>query len=604
MLRVINHPVMKSILQLISVIPFLLPQSLSAAPIPIRITVQDGQHILIRGDKPYFIKGAGGDGGMAALSASGANSLRLWGEDGLGEKLDQATQAGLTVSAGIWLGQVRQGFDWSDAASLVEQREKVRAVVEKFKDHPALLIWSLGNEMEDTEGRNGAVWSEVDSLAAMVKQIDPNHPVMTVIAEIGGEKVENLHSLCPNIDIVGINSYAGAASVGKRYRELGGTKPYILTEFGTAGIWEIQKDVLGAYPEKTSTAKADDYRRAYEGGVLGHPNLCLGSYTFLWGGKQEVTATWFSMLLPDGSRLAPADTMHELWSGHPPANRCPVISRLDTLGPRTAKPGEMLAATIDSSDPEGDPLSVEWILQQDPAQFGTGGDAEAVPPTFPEAIVRSSLKGAEIKAPENGGLYRLFAYVRDGKGGAAVANVSLQVDAPVIKPKGKPSALPLIVFAEDDTPANYVPSGWMGNTEAIRLDPKCSDNPREGSVCLRCEFSAKDGWGGVVWQSPANDWGDIPGGYDLSGARKLTFWARGAKGGETVSFSFGVLADPKPFPDTAKASLEAITLTAEWQQFEIPVTGKDLTRIKTGFIWTAAGSGSPTVFYLDSVRWE
>ena len=45
---------------------------------------------------------------------------------------------------------------------------------------------------------------------------------MTVIAELGGEKVKNLHRLCPDIDIVGINSYGGAASVPQRYRKAGG----------------------------------------------------------------------------------------------------------------------------------------------------------------------------------------------------------------------------------------------------------------------------------------------------------------------------------------------------------------------------------------------
>ncbi len=576
----------------------------AADPIPVRLQISQGHQQLVRGDKPYFIKGAGGEGGMPKLAEAGANSIRTWGVEGLGETLNQAQRSGLTVCAGIWLGQVRQGFDWSDAASLVEQRDVVRKTVEKYKDHPALLMWSLGNEMEDPEGRNGAVWSEIDSLASMVKKLDSLHPTMTVIAEIGGDKVKYLHQLCPNIDVVGINSYAGAATLGKRYREAGGRKPYVLTEFGTSGIWEIQKDELGAFPEKTSSSKGQDYRQSYAGSVLGEPGLCLGSYAFLWGTKQEVTATWFSMLLTDGSRLAPADAMKELWSGRPPANRCPIISRLGMNGPRSARPGETLTATLEATDPEGDPLTVDWILQHDPAQYGTGGDAEAAPPTFPQAIVKGSLDGAEIKMPDDGGLFRLFAYVRDSKGGAAVANVSLRIDAPIRKPKAKPATLPLVVFAELDSPTTYAPTGWMGNTKAIRLDPKWTGNPHEGAVCLRCEFSATEGWGGVVWQSPANDWGDLPGGFDLSGAGKLTFWARGGKGGETVSFSFGALTDPKPFPDTAKASLEGITLTPQWQRFEIPVTGKNLTRIKTGFIWTVAASATPTEFYLDSIRWE
>lgn len=574
-----------------------------AAPLPVHLSTEGGQSRLVRGGESYFIQGAGGEGGQELLARAGANSIRLWGADQLGEQLDQAQAQGLTVSAGIWLGQVRQGFDWSDAKSLIAQRANVRRVVEQFKDHPALLIWCLGNEVEDPEGQNGAVWSELDSLAAMVKQIDPHHPTMTVIAEIGGNKVPHLHQLCPHIDIVGINAYAGAASVGQRYRDQGGQKPYILTEFGPPGIWEIAQDELGAYPELTSTEKAESYRRAYEGSVRGQ-GLCLGSYAFLWGTKQEVTATWFSMLLPDGSRLAPAETMTRLWTGQPPTNRCPVISHLDMTGARTGTPGMTLTATLDTSDPDGDPLSVTWLLQQDPAQFGTGGDAETVPPTYPEAVTGGLATGARVTLPDGGGLYRLFAYVRDGRGGAAVANVSLNVDAPVIQPAAKTAQLPLALYTEPDHPAAYTPSGWMGDAQSMDMDPAWDQHPQEGASCLRCAFTASSGWGGVVWQSPDNDWGDRPGGYDLTGATKLSFWARGEEGGETVSFSFGIIEAPKPFPDTARAALNNVTLTTAWQRFEIPVDGKDLTRIKSGFVWTVAAQGAPIVFYLDAIRWE
>ena len=96
--------------------------------------------------------------------------------------------------------------------------------------------------MEDWSGKNGAVWTAINSLSVMVHQLDPAHPTMTVVAEIGGDKVKNIHALCPEIDIIGINSYGGAVSLGERYRKLGGTKPYLLTEYGPAGIWEISKN--------------------------------------------------------------------------------------------------------------------------------------------------------------------------------------------------------------------------------------------------------------------------------------------------------------------------------------------------------------------------
>ncbi len=575
----------------------------NAAEPVVRLVDQSGQVRMERNGDVYFVKGVGGDGSLELLSKLGGNSVRTWGEDGLGAKLDAAHKHGLTVTAGIWLGQVRQGFDWSDAASLVRQRQKVREVVERHKDHPALLVWALGNEMEDPAGKNGAVWAEINNLARLVKSIDPRHPTMTVIAEIGGDKVKNLHALCPDIDIVGINSYAGATSVGERYRKLGGTKPYLLTEFGPPGIWEIPKDESGAYHELTSTEKADAYRKAYRSAVLGQPGVCLGSYAFLWGQKQEVTATWFSML-HDGSRVAAADALSELWSGKPVANRCPNIESLKFDGSGKRKPGDVVRAELMTSDPEKDQLMVSWQLRFDPEEYGSGGDAESESPAVKSAVVRSGDNFAEIKLPTDGGLYRVFVVVKDQHGGAAVANVPIRVDAPLKALTARKAEFPLIVYAEADSPQNYIPAGWMGDTKAIKLDPMCSEQPHSGKTCLRCDFTADKGWGGVVWQSPAQDWGDRAGGFDLTGAKRLTFWARGEKGGEVIGFKFGILARDKRFFDTGTGSLEKVTLTRDWKQYEIPLSNQDLTRIKTGFVWNLASAGEPITFYLDDVQWE
>ena len=120
---------------------------------------------------------------------------------------------------------------------------------------------------------------------------------------------------------------------------------------------------------------------------------------------------------------------------------------------------------------------------------------------------------------------------------------------------------------------------------------------------MRCAFRERGGWGGVVWQSPANDWGKRPGGYDLTGAKRLTFWARGASGGEKVSFKLGLLGDDVPFKDSATAALET-TLTAEWKRYTIDLAGLDLSCLKTGFSWTVAARGEPVVFYLDEIKYE
>ncbi len=261
-----------------------------AIPVELRDTEQGGWQ-LFRDGEPYFIRGAGGDAPLDQLAAAGANSVRTWGADDIGERLDEAHALGLSVTVGIWLGHERHGFDYADKAQVKKQLEYARQIVLKYKDHPAVLLWGIGNEMEGFEsGDNPAIWEAVNEIAAMVKKIDPLHPTMTVTAEIGGERIKYIHQRCPAIDIHGINSYGGALSLARRYREGGASKPYVLTEFGPAGSWESEKNEWGAPIELTSTEKAASYRRNYEAAVLNVPGIALGSYVFTWGFKMEATS--------------------------------------------------------------------------------------------------------------------------------------------------------------------------------------------------------------------------------------------------------------------------------------------------------------------------
>jgi len=182
---------------------------------------------------------------------------------------------------------------------------------------------------------------------------------------------------------------------------------------------------------------------------------------------------------------------------------------------------------------------------------------------------------------------------------AALAGVKIQTEVPT------PAAPPpkMVIYADGMSSFPYTPSGWMGNQKAIRLDEKCMTNPHEGETCMKLQYLAPDQWGGVIWQNPTNDWGDKPGGYNLTGATAITFWARGESGGEKVKFVFGVIKPEKRYFDTANAELE-IELTNEWARYSIDLTGKNLTRIKTGFGWTVAGQGKVVTFYLDDIQYE
>jgi hypothetical protein len=297
--------------------------------------------------------------------------------------------------------------------------------------------------------------------------------------------------------------------------------------------------------------------------------------------------------------------MTQVWTGQRPKELVPEIKTLQLATPAKNGPGATVKATLNVIDEDNDPLMVKWVLQYDPMIDNVGGDAQAVPPVFPEAIVTGSNKEVTVKMPKYGGAYRLFAFVYDGKGGAAVANLPLFVEggdaAPL--PGSRHAKLPLQLAGENGGEAPFIPSGYMGNYGAISIK-ESDDQPHSGQACLKVTYSAAGDWGGVVWQSPANDWGNAPGGFDLTGAKKLTFWARGAKGGERVSFGYGIIGKDKKFFDTGKGSLGPITLGADWKEYEFDLSGQDLTRIKSGFYWTLGGQGEPVSFYLDDIQYE
>jgi len=166
------------------------------------------------------------------------------------------------------------------------------------------------------------------------------------------------------------------------------------------------------------------------------------------------------------------------------------------------------------------------------------------------------------------------------------------------------ATLPLVVYSEAGPDGPFISSGYMGNVAAVKMDEACKTNPHTGSTCLKVQYTAVDDWGGVVWQSPADDWGKKEGGWNIKGAKKLVFWARGEKGDETVSFQFGVLKG-KPYSDSGTGTLDKVALTKDWKEYSFDLAGVDLSHIKTGFAWAVAGNKKqPITFYLDDIKYE
>ena len=557
-------------------------------------------HLTVNG-KPFFVQGAGGDAPKPLLAKTGGNAFRTWGADNLQGQLDEAKANGLMLMAGFWLGHAEHGFNYTDAGALESTRRDVLAKVRAFKDHDALLCWALGNEMEMNNPHRPEMWAFIDSLAAEVKAIDPNHPVCSVVAELPDATPREFEALAPHLDFLGVNSYGGCPSVGERWRKAGMKRPYLVTEFGARGGWEGPKGAGDLPLEQTSTEKGAFITKAYTEGILAERGkMCLGSFAFAWGWKVEATPTWHGLLLPDNTFIGSTEALQKLWGRAPLKNRVPLIGEIKCPKTTLASEGETFTASAEGRDPDGDKLTWRWALLSDTDNYGVVGASLPMPEGWEEAIVEGQgTPRVTVRLP-GGGNYRLYAYCFDGKGGAAYANVP--VVGPGARPKRalRPVPVPFAVF--DDKTGPWIPSGYMGNTRALKVDEACTESPFRGSICMRIDYLDHIGWAGIFWQNPANDWGEKPGGVNLSKATTLVFRARGLRGGEKVTFFMGGLKD-KAFNDTAEARLPDVILKKEWTRYRIPLDGLDLSCVKTGFGFTLGNDGDPFAFFLDDIQY-
>lgn len=190
--------------------------------------------------KEFYIKGVGGSDFLDVAVNIGANTIRTWSTDNAKQVLDEAHARGLMVMMGMWVQHERHGFDYDDDAKVKNQLEQFRKVVLELKDHPALLLWGVGNEV-DLFYTNTKVWNAVQDIAKMIHELDPHHPTTTVTAGLDPNEVDLIKRNAPDIDIYSVNTYGGIGDVRKNIRNYGWTGPYLITEWGPNGHWEVAK---------------------------------------------------------------------------------------------------------------------------------------------------------------------------------------------------------------------------------------------------------------------------------------------------------------------------------------------------------------------------
>ena len=336
------------------------------------IRMEDGKYQLYRDGVPYQIKGAGLEfGDIRILTSHGGNSFRTWRTDNGKETgqqvLDKAFKNGCSVTMCLELERERHGFNYDDPKSVEEQFKRLKSEVLKYKDHPALIIWAIGNEL-NLGYTNPKVYDAVNEISKMIHKVDPNHLTTTTTAGINPQLVDDIKSRAPDIDLLSIQMYGDIVNLPQYIQETGWEKPYMVTEWGATGHWEVDTTLWGAPIEQNSSIKAKHYLERYNLAIAPYSNQCVGSYVFLWGQKQERTPTWYGMFLESGEKTEAIDVMHKIWNGSWPQNRAPGVDSLKLAG-RSAydniyvDAGKEYDAQAFLSDPENDSLNYLWEVK-------------------------------------------------------------------------------------------------------------------------------------------------------------------------------------------------------------------------------------------------
>jgi hypothetical protein len=390
--------------------------------VPVQITRTKTGYQILRGGKPYYIKGVSGQQQLDRVKMLGGNSIRLYTTNYADAVLDKAQEQGLTVMLGLWMKPEYEKFDYFDQDAVAQQKEQIRQDVLRYKNHPALLMWNVGNEL-DMHSTNPRSFQVLNDYIKMIHELDPYHPVTTALSG-HFNMVAATRRFCPDLDILTLNVFDQLDKLSERLLEKGWDGPYIVGEFGARGWWEAPMTAWQAPLDQSSTMKAEYISSRFKSTMVKDRDRCLGSYVLYWGQRFEQTPMWFSLFTAKGEKTPVVDLMHTLWTGKEVSNKAPYLTQLKLNGQDASEntflePGMIYPAIVDVTDPEGDSLRVHWEVTPDINEMGALPQYRTAPEPVANAIEQVQGLQARVRAPAKRGPYRLMVSVYDGQGSVA-----------------------------------------------------------------------------------------------------------------------------------------------------------------------------------------
>lgn len=246
-------------------------------------------------DRPAYIAD------FPLIARMGANTIRtfdLMNSTGTSASVLQALDAAHANGLKVVMGYSIPVFA-TFSASTATVRSNVLTSVANYKDHPAVLMWMIGNEVNLAAPQGfDATWSTnfwfnfLDSLAQEIKQLDPNHPVGTAEGEIVGVRDYSIGSVglqandanISNVDLWGVNAYRGTTFQGLFYSlsiSTMTTKPIYMSEFGKDAYRDSAASEDAAMQATYLSAQWQEIKANLSATGAGLQNL-IGGTVFEW----------------------------------------------------------------------------------------------------------------------------------------------------------------------------------------------------------------------------------------------------------------------------------------------------------------------------------
>ena len=407
------------------------------SPSHVKIKAVKGKYHFFVNKEPFEIKGVNGGRNLALLYKSGATSFRAGGGANSKSMLDTAYKYHMMVAMNLGMGQELHQFDYTDTAAVGKQFRNIKKVVDTFKNHPSVLCWLAGNELNLSPNRgkpvNPKVYDALKDVVDYIHKTDPNHPVSTTFAGVSKAAVDVALEHCPDLDFISLQVYGSLDRIPTMAKAARITKPYVITEFGPRGHWEVPATAWRREIEETSAVKASGLMERIQKGIISDSSgLNLGGYAFLWGQKQERTPTWYGMFIKSGEATAAIDELTKYWTGKYPEIRAPKVDSLKLAEKKAVeniylKPGVTYPAKVYASDQNNFPLTYKWVILKEVIVRSQGGSREIEPDSVHIQTLSNVNGELMFKSPKDTGEYRLFSYVFNGKNKVGTANVPFYV---------------------------------------------------------------------------------------------------------------------------------------------------------------------------------